>query len=185
MQARNQGVGVRAIAPPPIFSVVRYNNKLNHFATQKYQLVAVLSMSIERTPFTAKNQTLRSYRVHISPTTSTLSALIQINDSYQIYKRHRQKTSKAEARHSLQQPGGLSQSGQAEEDIAWAQEKVLRDDDETVAGPYKPGHHERQGLVQAQFFHRPGQVRHAGEYQTLQCTSINYFSCVCKRWIGF
>jgi len=33
---------------------------------------------MERNPFSAKNQTLRSYRVNISPTKKASSALIQI-----------------------------------------------------------------------------------------------------------
>jgi len=40
--------------------------------------------SIERNPFSAQNQTLRSYRVYISPTKEASSALIQTRNSFYI-----------------------------------------------------------------------------------------------------
>ena len=55
------------------------------------------TISIERNPFPAKNQTLRSYRVYILPTSSTLPALVQIeslwtNDYYSSTKQGSEKT---------------------------------------------------------------------------------------------
>jgi len=35
-------------------------------------------MSMERNPFSAQNQTIRSYRAYISPTKQASSALVQI-----------------------------------------------------------------------------------------------------------
>jgi len=39
---------------------------------------------MERNPFSAQNQTLRSYRVYISPTKQASSALIQIESGFTI-----------------------------------------------------------------------------------------------------
>jgi len=44
------------------------------------QLV-VITLSIERNPFSAQNQTLRSYGVYLSPTKQASSALIQNKSS--------------------------------------------------------------------------------------------------------
>jgi len=42
-------------------------------------VILARSLSIEGKPFPAKNQTLRFYRVYISPTKQASSALIQMN----------------------------------------------------------------------------------------------------------
>jgi len=53
---------------------------------QGWPQISEQTRSVERSPFTTKNQTLESYRVYISPTTWTSSALIQLEQTKSIEK---------------------------------------------------------------------------------------------------